>query len=321
VSKSYRGGRKFQDFIDYIDKMTKPPVKKISATALEKFKKDTAVSFILVKPSGDSCDVDENFKKTAKIMLDYNAPNFLVLEDSNAFEKETGYEAPKPSIFALQSGDVLAYTGNADVDSVLAWEKLNQFPYVTQLTEHTFDTVTTQDRKLVVAVADPSDPATAHFSEDVKAAAKKNKDFIFSTIDGIQFAKWLANYGVESQKFPTLFVLNMPNDEHYYDAEVKFTDVSKIEKFLEKIRTGEHQPQVTSYFTYYSNRISKSLVVVQNTITEHKLASLAAFGISILVLVFICLIGKSSNAKNSNAPESNTNNSAAEENKKNKKKD
>jgi len=314
VAKAYRGGRKFQDFIDYIDKMTKSPVKKISASDLGKIKTDPAVSFILVKGSEDSSDVDEIFRKTAQVMLDFNSPNFLVLEDSKAFVKETGYEVPKAAIFALQSGDVLAYTGNTDVDHVLAWGKLNQLPYVTQLNEYTFDTLTTQDCKLVVGVADPSNPATALFAESMKVAAKRNKDFVFSIIDGVQFAKWLANYGVESQHFPALFVLDMPNDEHYYDVEMKFTDVYQIEKFLENIRTRKHQPQVTSYFVYYSNKISKFFLVVQNTITEHKSASVAAFGALVLLLVFICLIGCSGGTKSNNAPE--VNKKAPEANKK-----
>lgn len=308
VPKAYRGGRSFQDFIDYADKMTKPAVSKITALSLEKVKKDPLVSFLLVKPqdSSDFVQVEEIYKAVAKVMLDYNSPNFLQIDDNKAVEKELGYVVTTPSIFVMQSGDILAYTGSMAEESILAWVKLNQFPYVTQLNEYTFDTVTNQDRKLVVGVVDSSNPASVKFSDNLKSVAKVNKNFIFSIIDGVNFARWVVNYGIEAQHLPTIFVLDMPNEEHYSDLDIKFTDSTKIEQFLENVQSGELPPQVTSYITYYSNKISRGFQAISDTLTEHKLASLAALGTSVLVFVFVCLIGRNDN--NSPPPQQASNN-------------
>jgi len=296
VSKAYRGGRKLTDIVDYVEKMIKSPVNQLEVGSVQKvLAQEQPVSFVFVKNLEDKTpEAEKIFEKAAKKLADLSAPDFYAVEDLVAIERLSHNPSRKPTVLLLQDGEVQEYTGSLELAPLLLWMEANQFPFVSQLNENTFDALTGQQRKLVIGVVDPAASGTKSFSDGLKNIAKKNKDYLFSLIDGVHFAKWLANYGVDAENLPTVFVLDQLNEVHYTtDATGEIATPNSVEALLGKIKSGEIKPQISDKGSYYTNRISKAFRSVMNSVVENALVVSVSFITFIICCVFYCCRGPS----------------------------
>ncbi len=65
---------------------------------------------------------------------------------------------PENSILVFKENDQRIYAGSPDLESLLPWVKENQFAYVSNFSESTYERLVASGRLLVLVIVDPADP-------------------------------------------------------------------------------------------------------------------------------------------------------------------
>jgi len=94
-----------------------------------------------------------------------------------------------------------------------------------------------------LAAIDPSDEArTDMFEKDLKRYAVRGEhreDYIFATIDGTKWGKFLEQFSITKESLPELFVIDTPARTYWQDSSV-----FGISNFVEAVKSGEIEPRV-----------------------------------------------------------------------------
>lgn len=131
------------------------------------------------------------------------------------------------------------YTGQElTTVAVEEFAKVNNIASVVQLGGHNFRFVSRRGKALAIAVVNPEDEVkTNKFQSELKQYAVKGQfkdEYIFGTMDGIKWDKFLSQFSVTKENLPELFILDTPNRKYWQDASV-----SGIAEFISAIQNGE----------------------------------------------------------------------------------
>jgi len=134
------------------------------------------------------------------------------------------------------------YEGESTTAAFAEFAKEKNLATVVELGGHNFRSVSRSGMPLAIGVYDPNkDDETAKFQHELKqhAVAGKHKgDYIFSTMDGTKWDKFLSQFSIHKENLPELFVLDTPARQYWQN-----TSVVGISEFLTAVKNGDIEPR------------------------------------------------------------------------------
>ena len=123
--------------------------------------------------------------------------------------------APSTAFIARIEDDVpiKLYDGELTSDAVSGFVQANNLPVVVELGGHNFRFAGRKGKPLAIGVYDPNDEVkTNKFRQELKEYAIRGahrEDYVFGTMDGTKWDKFLSQFSITKQSLPELFVLDV----------------------------------------------------------------------------------------------------------------
>merc|ERR1712032_17735 len=138
----------------------------------------------------------------------------------------------------------MGYSGKPTTDGFGEFAKEQNLATVVELGGHNFRFVSRSGTPLAIGVYDPSKEAeTENFRRKIKqyAITGKHKDeYIFSTMDGIKWVKFLRQFSIHKENLPELLVLDTPSHQYWQNASISVVGISE---FLTAVKNGDIEPR------------------------------------------------------------------------------
>lgn len=179
----------------------------------------------------------------------------MVFVRSAAPEVLGRFPTTRSAVFKLElNEEPIAFGGETLVlEDLLAWVRLSRFPIFPEISAANFRDMSALNggRLLAVAVLDPSSKATEGLKSTLRLlarpastplSAQAHARFVFSWIDGIQWADFVKTYNIQAEQLPRWLVLDMPNSTFWEDASVGLAD---LDAWLGSVASGNAEPQRT----------------------------------------------------------------------------
>ena len=138
------------------------------------------------------------------------------------------------------------YTSDDDlmtVDALAEFITETNVPMVSELGGHNFRFVSRRGKPLVIGVYNPNDEVkSSTFRNELKQYAvggTHSQDFVFSTMDGIKWDKFLSQFGITTEGLPEAFILDAPERTYWQDSSI-FT----VSEFIQAVKDGEIESRV-----------------------------------------------------------------------------
>jgi thioredoxin-like negative regulator of GroEL len=225
----------------------------VDSQSLKNQTSDTAVSFVLFE--GDSGDKASEQAKKAFERVAYQVQGvhkFLraKAKDLKLNKRFSVDDDERPVVVChMEGGFDDKFTGPWLETGLRAFVDAHKLPLVSDLDSTNFEDVTSTGQIVVFATSDPAASSTKQFMKALVAVARKYRQFTFANVDGVKFAKYVGQFGVQQNQLPTVFALNYTGDQ-YYLADVPSSSESQIEAFVHGILTGNIPARETS--SWYS---------------------------------------------------------------------
>mmetsp|Transcript_35325 Transcript_35325/g.63639 ORF Transcript_35325/g.63639 Transcript_35325/m.63639 type:complete len:466 (+) Transcript_35325:259-1656(+) len=130
------------------------------------------------------------------------------------------------------------YEGETDTIAFTEFAKENNLAVVMELGGHNFRFVSRRGKPLAVAVYDPDDEVkTNKFRRELKQYAingKHKDDYIFSTMDGKKWDKFVSQFSIHKESLPEVFVIDVPERTYWQNASVV-----GISDFITAVKNGD----------------------------------------------------------------------------------
>ena len=190
--------------------------------------------------------------------------------------------------------------GEFTEDNLFSWVKDHKLPLINTLSPVNFEDVTSSGKLTVFIAIDPSHQATPGYIRDLIPVARAfHHNFTFATIDAIQFASYVSQFGIQRRHLPSLFGLDYAGELVYVDASALEAGVGMYtpeeqRNFLSRLAQGEVLPK--GLVPWYSpQRYQRMLEKFLGQFTETQL--LIGFGIagtlaSAFMIWMCCLVWK-----------------------------
>eukprot|EP00921_Rhytidocystis_pertsovi_P004121 GHVQ01007118.1.p1 GENE.GHVQ01007118.1~~GHVQ01007118.1.p1 ORF type:complete len:457 (-),score=51.66 GHVQ01007118.1:895-2265(-) len=196
--------RKAQDFLEYLKRMTKPPVVELqTASQLREVLQREQISFIMMISSDQP--VPPIFEEVAQLYFDKHIFGVVrVNELRSGLEIE---DVDLPYIIDVGPDVTLdPYSGPwEDVTPLLEWVKTHRFHVVEEVSRLNFDGLRKSDRTLIVVVVNPyaSDfQRTVDKLYQVAVSWRSRNRFLFGYWNGDEYARLLQNFDVYKSELP-----------------------------------------------------------------------------------------------------------------------
>lgn len=157
------------------------------------------------------------------------------------------------------------FTGPFTVEDLRNWVSRNKLPLIGALSPDNFEDVTGAPGRLTMfIVVDPSHGMSGQYVQSLLPVARRHSDrFVFTVIDGVQFAAYVKQFGVTERHMPTLVVLDYPNELFYVDeltveAGTGLYSVAQVEAFVADMAADRVLARSTT--TWYSPTRYKRMV-------------------------------------------------------------
>ena len=135
------------------------------------------------------------------------------------------------------------YEGELDSVSFLEFVDAQNLATVVHLDGNNFRFVTRRGKPVALAAIDPSDEVrTDKFKNELKRYAvrgERRDDYIFATIDGTKWDKFLEQFSITKESLPELFVIDTPARTYWQNSTVV-----GISDFVDAVKSGEIEPRV-----------------------------------------------------------------------------
>ena len=133
---------------------------------------------------------------------------------------------------------IKVYTGEVTTDALTNFVQETNLAAVIELGGHNFRFVSRRGKSVAVAVYNPEDTIkTTNFKKELKDYAVNGKykgEYIYGTMDGIKWDKFLSQFSIQKENLPELFVLDVPNRTYWQDPSV-----FGVSNFITAVQNGE----------------------------------------------------------------------------------
>lgn len=266
--KVYRDGAMFDypserdadSIINFAEKMSSSAVVNVSShhDAIENAKKGgNGVIFMAYDPVGKGDTLEEMLQSSVllqvfgQIARKQQAHASFGLIDSNMGEDELlKFGAGTKPFIAKVEDDVksVAYTGAMNSPEFLDFVKGNNLALVTKLGSDNFRTVSRMGKPLAIGVIDPDSPLTKDFVAELRSVAAHGKPALvekvfFGILDGVKWAKFVTQFGVESSNLPSFFILDAQKKTYWDQPDHTGKDLMGMEDLLSMYVAGNLPPK------------------------------------------------------------------------------
>lgn len=133
------------------------------------------------------------------------------------------------------------FDGDISTSAVTDFVRENNLATVINLSGDNFRLASRRGKALAIAVYDPEDESevTERYRRELKQYAitgAHRKDYIFATMDGRKWDKFLSQFSVDKKKLPQLVVVDVPERTYWQDSSV-----GEITEFLAAVKNGTIQ--------------------------------------------------------------------------------
>jgi protein disulfide-isomerase-like protein len=182
------------------------------------------------------------FGQVARKMQAY--ADFVLLHPSTAQEQRTMFGHGSQQNFFIAQVQVdadpvlLPETTTWTTSNLLEFVKTHNMPLITQLDEYNFRTTSRKGKVLAMAVVNPEDVQVSHaFMTQWKRYAKTapeaiRNQYIFSSIDGKKWSRFLEPFSIETTILPQILLLDVPNRKYWFEKSMP------MEKFMMDVHDG-----------------------------------------------------------------------------------
>jgi hypothetical protein len=130
------------------------------------------------------------------------------------------------------------YDGELTSDSFIDFVRDSNLPIVIELGGHNFRLAGRKGKPMAIGVYDPDDEIkTKKFRQELKQYATRGvhkDDYVFSTMDGKKWNKFLSQFSITKEGLPELFVLDVPARTYWQDSSV-----FGVSDFIKSVKNGE----------------------------------------------------------------------------------
>lgn len=246
VPAEYGGPRKADGIISYMHKQQLPAVSDVTPEEHDNFTKTDQV--VVVAYGDDKHPVPENFAKYAN-----------TARDQFVFGQVVGGKLPKlpgnpklPAVVLYKSFDeghnVLEHKDikAISVEDLTDFVKTNSVPLFAELGPDNFATYAESPKKLGLLFADPVEGESRDKIIDaLKDTAREVRDKLnFVWIDGVKFAEYGKQLGVDTTKLPAFAVQDLAEMQKYVQDGP--ADAASIKKHVKGVVSGDIKPTVKS---------------------------------------------------------------------------
>ena len=130
------------------------------------------------------------------------------------------------------------YTGDITTDALTNFVQETNLAAVIELGGHNFRFVSRRGKSVAIAVYNPEDTIkTTNFKKELKDYAVNGKykdEYVYGTMDGIKWDKFLSQFSIQKENLPELFVLDVPNRTYWQDPSV-----FGVSNFITAVQNGE----------------------------------------------------------------------------------
>ena len=137
------------------------------------------------------------------------------IEELNKFFSSSDTVQPKAFIARIEDGVPIKIYSSEELssDSVSEFVKANNLPIVVELGAHNFRFAGRKGKPLAIGVYDSNDEeGTNEFRREIKEYAisgQHSDNYVFGTMDGKKWDKFLLQFSITKDKLPELFVLDV----------------------------------------------------------------------------------------------------------------
>jgi len=304
IQRSYKGPRTTEALVEFGKEMSSPAVLLASdSDALSDIQAKSPVVFLFFS-SGSHGQETRHYEKVAYQLQGTVKFVSTKIKASDAGSKKKTLsdkykvgENEKPQVIVLsEGGDQERFTGPWEGEQLRYWVGNHSLPLLSDLGTSNFDDVTTQPGKLTVfAVVDVDDSGFADYRKTLISVARNFQDnYVFATIDGAKFNKYVSQFSVMDGGLPALFVLDYTNELYYANPSPTPDAVSTsgVTAFLNEVRTGKISPTYTTPW-YSPARYFKYIEKFLGQFSETQLAIGVAVAMALFaaILIYGCLYG------------------------------
>lgn len=273
----YPGERHADSIIKFAEKMSSTAVAEALSydAAIEVGSDGNGVVFVAYDPAAKGQTVDEKLQSSLLLQVfgqiarkQQAHASFALISAETKDEEVAKFGAgTEPFILKIEQ-DVQSqpYTGEINSVDFLSFVETNNVALVTDLGSSNYRQVGYMGKPLAIMAIDPHAKETnKSFLSELRQVAT-NADFpiksnyIFCTMDGIQWKRFLSQFNVDSNKLPTFFVLDVPKKtfwdqpDHADDAKLPVKEflVAHSKGILPPKAQGTGQRKYPWYFSPYT---------------------------------------------------------------------
>jgi len=238
--KRYSGGRTASDLIAFAKLVARPPIASIDAIS-HAVNAEFPIAFAFQgAPSGSLYDAFSHVAQEKQGVFPFAATAAENADKSFIL----------PAVVRMELGEEpQAYTGEASPEALGAWVHQRRFRTLTELGPGVFHDIANKGGKLLaIGVLDAQFPASAQALGVLRAlsrvggalhAASPNafQAFRFASLNGTQWADYIAKYNISPVDMPKLLVLDAPAGVYYLDPTVD--EQEEMLSWLQEVAQGK----------------------------------------------------------------------------------
>lgn len=174
--------------------------------------------------------------------------SFGMLSPSTTFEEMTKFldqtsssdGIPKSGFIARIEEDVpiKLYNGEVTTDALTNFVQETNLAAVIELGGHNFRFVSRRGKSVAVSVYNPEDTIkTTNFKKELKDYAVNGKykdEYVYGTMDGIKWSKFLTQFSIQKENLPEMFILDVPNRTYWQEPSI-----FGVSNFITAVQNGE----------------------------------------------------------------------------------
>jgi len=284
--REYKGQRNVEDFVKFIDIVTKPPITVLNSVQdQKKFVDSSSLITFLFFDTPEQVDINLGLYKEIGRSFVLEA-QFGVMSDKQLLDE---FKITKtPALVVLKDGEIIQYKDSFVQSSIINWVNLYKNPTFPELDGQNFADITGSGKLAVIVVIDTTEKNSKEgmfkkMMEIAKETATEGK-FRFAWLDALRWPQFTQQFEDFSLKnLPRFMVLDSQWSVYYEKPNV--LSKQDIKNFLQDVYVGKVAPigvGETSFKRYFN--------IIRKYFIDYWVVSVVVAIIAIIFFIRLCLL-------------------------------